>query len=187
MAPPHLRVLPRLPDDEDVPEPGSGPQVEHANAMAAYLAAPPGRDTDEAVWAAGLVAAFRADLPPASPRNSAQAVAKLGVHVCLLTLMAWGENAPVAPPHLAALMDVRNHLERPRGKTVRARVEAAASAPSGPGLVPLLAHLVSFAAVTRDGGDHAAHLVTRAIETLARARGVVAVRVALTRAGWCGA
>ncbi len=178
MAPPHLRVLPRLPDD-DVPEPG--PQVAHATAMAAFLAAPPARDADEAAWAAGLVAAYRADQPPASPRNAAMAVAKLGVHVCLLTLMAWGENAPVTPPHLAALMDVRNFVERPRGKTVRARVEAAASGPAGPGLIPLLAHLLSFAAVTRDGGDHAAHLVTRAVEALARARGVVAIRVALMR------
>lgn len=179
MAPPHLRVLPRLPDD-DAPEPGS--QVAHASAMAAYLSAPPPPDTDEATWAAGLVAAYRADLPPAPPRASAQAVAKLGVHVCLLTLM-WGEGTLVPPPHFAGLMDVRNHLERPRGKILRARVEAEASAPAGPGLVPLLAHLLSFAAVTRDGGDHAAHLVVRAIEALAKARGVVAVRVALMRAG----
>jgi len=178
MSRPLFRILPRL--DAEL-EPPSGSQVEHANAMAAYLAAPPARDTDEATWAAGLVATYRADLPPASPRNSAQAVAKLGVHVCLLTLMAWGESAPVAPPHLAALMDARNFLERPRGKTVRARVEAAASAPAGPGLVPLLAHLVSFAAVTREGGDHAASLVAQAIGALARVRGVVAVRVALMR------
>lgn len=168
---PRLRVLPPLLP----PRPTST-----ASALATFLLDVPVAGADAAVWSAELVAAFRRDQPAASPRGGAQAVAKFGVSTCLLTLIAWGQDAPVAPPHLAALMNARNFLDRPRRTALRMSVEAVAMAPTGPDLVSSLARLLSRAALAKDV-DQAASLATDAVERLARARGPGAVRAALLR------